>query len=535
MKNLPLEVLKNIFALCHQEDRVECMTVCHEWARIVETFCLFHTVILRSEHILEQLIGKFEETPEFGTQVEYLVIEINYGDSYQLEELLPLLPNLRYLYVCPWNTILSDSQSQVQQWTHRIRQLEIHNNAIWINELLSANNFHRLKRLYLDDPFFYDPKAFNVLSNIQSLSELKLHNARDLTLEFMESIHTTLPLLKSLTIVDIMFMQCPTIQNIQPVTMLQKLHLVTQLTPSKDTRLAWLRYMAKKYPNLSSLNMPFLDDKLLEGKDDDGNVINQTQIYQALFNNCGPRLKHLGLTNSTIPFNLFEILDKSGCTLKHLKLNTYTNNTAVGRMPFTVQSYNIESLEIQYKATKRMKWITVMPSLKHLVLSCNNLTIEFEHVLKLCSGTIETLEINNMVIDIKNTPSTPPCKLKSLKLSKCKIPNDFDAFISKYLPNISTLKMIFCPYPKETLSVPNLQLFHFEYLDYKFRHRNKVLVNTLENKESRLYISGYRYRDSVKDRYHNNTPSLYPPSKCTAPGDTPDLTVECATVKNVIV
>ncbi|KAI8882263.1 hypothetical protein K501DRAFT_101995 [Backusella circina FSU 941] len=351
----------------------------------------------------------------------------------------------------------------------------------------------------------------------------------------MESIHTNLPLLKSLILVDMMFMQCPTINNIEPAVLLTKLHIATQLKAAHNTRSAWLRYIGKKYPNLSNLNIPFLDDKILEGKDDEGNVINQNDIYQAMFNGFGPQLKKLELSNSSVPYNLFEILDKSGCALKELRLNTFINNSAVGRMPFTVQSYNIQKLVIQFKSARKTKWLQIMPSLKHLVLICGGLTIEFETIMKLCTSRLESLEISNMDISTMMPSAVKNRTLRSLKLTKCKIPDDFDTFISNTLPELSTLKLIFCPFQKEIFSIPNLRLFHLEYLDHKFRQRNKVLVNTWEDKESKLYISGHRYRDNVKDRYDNSTPSLYPASKCTAPGATPYLTVECASVKNVTV
>jgi hypothetical protein len=55
MKSIPAEILIYMFCFLHQNDKLQCMQVCHEWNSVIKSTVLFETLIVSFKEGLESL------------------------------------------------------------------------------------------------------------------------------------------------------------------------------------------------------------------------------------------------------------------------------------------------------------------------------------------------------------------------------------------------------------------------------------------------------------------------------------------------
>jgi hypothetical protein len=98
MKSIPAEILIYIFRL-HQNDKLHCMQVCHEWGSIIKSTVLFETLSISSKEGLDSVISTVKQEPSLGTQVKRLLFQAKTGIDFDITILPKLFPNVQDCYI----------------------------------------------------------------------------------------------------------------------------------------------------------------------------------------------------------------------------------------------------------------------------------------------------------------------------------------------------------------------------------------------------------------------------------------------------
>ncbi|KAI8886644.1 hypothetical protein K501DRAFT_283694 [Backusella circina FSU 941] len=490
---------------------------------------------------MEYLIKKFQQEPHLGDQVEYLIIEHfkgGYDDMNKLPSLLSLTPNLRYFYHQAWYGSYVKIQSLIQPWCKRIEHLAIHGSRSITINLIFYNKFEQIRSLYIPRKNVFDPACFSKVTNLHTLTELTLDQCGvNLTFFHLEYLFEKLPSLESLTIIQLGIMYDALPLDIVPVTSLKKLHLASIQSTDVKTRVRWLQYIGKKFPNVSDLQNKYINDELSEEVDELGNTTDILEGYTSLFHGLASKLTTLDIQSESLPHTFFELLDNAGCLLHYLKLSTRTDSPLFQNIGNSKQAESIQTLEISFNSLSDLKWLITMTRLRTLVVNMLKRTrpIQLNAFLNLCPPTLVALEMFQMNLSVGMRGYPHP--LQSLTLTKCRFYNPIDVFISTYLQQLHTIKIYYCLYTFDDaskLNIPNHALTCFEMVDSENRPHFSVLVVT--SKEKRLYKSGYKSRKIPLKVQNNELTSLCPPTRCSVPGPRVhhDFMLRCASVGKVI-
>lgn len=544
MNNLPVEIAKKIFTSLHQQDKVQCMSVCQRWADIIENCCLFQTIHIASKTSMETLVKIFREKPQQGAQVEYLIINLYIHESLNLNDLTLFLPNLRLFYVNAPHTVFSKTPASIQPWSQRIEHVFLYDNPSLANTIFNSNSCCQLKRLTIDGESLTTPGFFQNISNLVHLTEL-LVNDFELTLDSLESLHTNLPYLKSLTFDQSQLKYDPLLFNISPVTSISKFHFINEAesTSTVETQAIWFRYIARKYPNLSDLKF-FNTCQEEEDSDEDDEMLNipdaSTQFGE-FFRNIGVGLKELHLKSNILPLNLFELLDDANCQVQHLSLSSTLVDSIIKNVTRSNQNRSIQVLELDCVSSEDMQWARGMLALKTLSMQYEDGfgVAGLNNILEMCPNTLESLELKDVKLAIDPSSLTRPFPIKHLTFNHVGLPEQFDAFFSVYLPLLRGLKIIYCTIPNPNISLPNHHLSHFEVLDSTFGRKTMLLVATSKDNRRALYRTRCHNGRSIS--IQEEVSGIIPfeaHSRCTIYNpatDDPTLLLECASVNSVVV
>ncbi|KAI8877009.1 hypothetical protein K501DRAFT_278851 [Backusella circina FSU 941] len=529
------EILEEIFLHLHQNDKVECRFVCHQWKEIIDRYALYHTLYINSGEDQDKLVEIIQKQPSIANKVERLIVCISDRESCKnLNTVLLLLPNIKAFYYSGLTSTLSTLENKVDYpWKSSIREIvDLSSDGPSFN-ILSSSTYSKLTTLRV----VFRTEYVLLFKNVSALTTLDLMRF-DGAFSELETLHNSLPHLKLFkirggTISDSGF----NAKSIKPANSVVKcLFDFYIIRPDTiEAKINLLNYICKKYPNLSALT--YTNRQPTTG--DNAQKLNNLG-WRPLFNTLGVKLKRLVIIQGGYNNVLLELLDQCNCQINHVKL---------GYLPFSMLTNIGQSLQTNYIQTFEYSlirgdilgdfdWLNKFERLKKLKLSYCNKGIGFNlnDVLDNSPSTLETLSLNWIVCDI-NLRRINLCTIKTLSLNSVTLPEKMDTFISQCFPKLSKLKLKHCGGLESTWHLKNVNLFEFHFAGY-FENGNPM-VSIVCNKEQRWFT--YNEKVSRRLEYMNckviyGLPLLLPfkssiENKISA---FPDFTLICNSVKSVI-
>jgi hypothetical protein len=188
-----------------------------------------------------------------------------------------------------------------------------------------------------------------------------------------------------------------------------------------------------------------------------------------------------------------------------------------------------------------MQWARGMLALKTLSMQYEDRFrgAGLNNILEMCPNTLESLELKDVKLAIDPSSLTRPFSIKHLTFNHVRLPEQFDAFFSVYLPLLRGLKINYCTIPNPNISLPNHHLSHFEVLDSTFGRKTMLLVAT--SKDNRRVLYRTRCHNGRSISIQEEVSGIIPfeaHSRCTIYNpetDDPTLLLECASVNSVVV
>jgi hypothetical protein len=193
MKKLPHEILVLIFENLHLSFKLECMLVCHEWANVLRSTCLYHSIVISETGIFNRFVQFLEKQAHIREQVKELVLlgVLNIGmHEIQFDR---LFFNLRSLHFGPgiYITQLGYAKNRsvlLNQWSDQIQTVKLYNCSILIYTLFASSVFPSLTTLSTNGWYF----RIGFIKHLAAASSLENITVIDLEVStsLLENMHS---------------------------------------------------------------------------------------------------------------------------------------------------------------------------------------------------------------------------------------------------------------------------------------------------------------------------------------------------------
>ncbi|KAI8881474.1 hypothetical protein K501DRAFT_274632 [Backusella circina FSU 941] len=354
-----------------------------------------------------------------------------------------------------------------------------------------------------------------LLTNMPALKNLSIYNGT-LNYNDLDIIHVDVPQLESFILFHTGFDTVELNEPIEnPATSLAHFSLKGSFTTENSTKLNILTYIAKKYPNMSRLELgmrfdftdPAPGDKMMD------------HAWCRVFQILGPRLRTLDLYfGSKGGGKLFRVLDECHCQIQHF-VTPCTPPEIVKGLIYSHQVHYIQTLVLDNIDFNTYKWLEQLVVFRELTLSPEETQVtKFNDILTHLSSTIRspTLKHFYLAIDRIYTTISP---IESL------------SFTNVRFPNLSTLELDNRSSDRKIWHLPTIKLFTLRLAAYYKVGTNRAIVNTSDNNESHIYC----LRDNTPTR-DTRDQSYHLPYKCYLTEDIDiraDFTLHCYSLRNV--
>jgi hypothetical protein len=314
MTTLPVEILEEIFLHLHPQDKVACMLACRHWKEIMEQYALYHTLLLYSQSNINILVEKIQAQPSIASKVENIIIGFIGADT-NINRLFLLLSNIKSLcYLDTLNEPVNVSNTMKYAWKKHIQYISEFSFDGSIYNIISSA-CPNLTTLRMD----FQNELIGLFKNAPFLTTLVLNNF-DGSFDMLETLHNDLPMLRSFKINYGRLSSSGFNENIKAATLVTECSFMFDFfnPETSETEFLLLRYIRKKYPNLSKLTYMSAPKKI--------NVDIKTRNnlgWTRLFNSIAPTLNKLSISTSVCSDEFFDIVDKSACQISHLDFNRH--------------------------------------------------------------------------------------------------------------------------------------------------------------------------------------------------------------------
>jgi hypothetical protein len=526
MKNLPTELLHNIFILLPIIQKQECMLVCRRWASLIRSRSLFHTITIRDDDetnrwLLKKFIKLIHEKPEIGNQVEEITFE-NQMDDYTKMVLLSQLPNVNKI-VSTWSGRLEDADAFTPDFSDvfdrkcRIRYLDENEHRGLIGFLIKNRLSSQL--VTLKAPMDLVEGVSSLLQHMSALKHLTIKNS-SVTITGLEELHNTLSSLEMLELWNINLSLKVIPESIIPAMELTRLSVYGEMlnTPAYEY-FHWSNYVSKKYINLKHYYF---------WMDDDLDVVfgsrNTAQLdYTDLLQSIGSQIESWAVDYVSIPnTDKPEALDSFNCQIKNMTINLDEELTILDDLAKTGQRQYIENL-LLYRIDPEQDFHALgrMENLKSLSLYftsyhptaivagdqgrvqefMRNQVVNLSIVFKQLPESVESVSVKLTDVNF-NEYGGDEFNIKKLALSGVRPQGRIDRFISNNLPYLHSLTLKDCLEESQVLYLRN---HHFSYLHLDQEHIKALLI-TLDVNSPRIYCTVQEYRNNYSDLDGLNLP-----------------------------
>lgn len=485
MKPLPIEVLREIFLCLHQNDKLECMLVCHYWKEIIEHSILYHTFCIFSPASQKWLTKKIQEKPDIANKIKQLVVCSEYV-KVNLSTLLPFLPSIKALFCssADFNNLIIDKAVKYP-WSKCIKRID--DLAIYsvTYHLLLSNTCPNLTTLNITD---YSQNIIPLLKNAPALTRLSL-GCGMISLKNLEIIHQNTPHLRSLVVQNLSVENSEIGDKIEPATLVTECVFTNINAGLFKMRIDLLLYIIEKYPSLSK----FVFDVTDRGAVDEDMVKLNENGWLALFQSIGYQLKTFGICDGYYVDDLFKELDKFDCRIEKLKLWTVPS-AHLAELAQSQQILHIQTLVLNDMRYNSFEWLKKLEALTKLKLgyfrnqSSKNRVIDLADILENAPQTLKSLSLNNLVLDV-DPGYIDASNIEVLSFYMVMLPANIGNYISSHFPNLSTLKLKNCQRPR-VFDLSTLNLFSLRFIEH-FQRNSNICVITHNSQETLQYSVKY--------------------------------------------
>jgi hypothetical protein len=530
--NLPFEILHEIFIKLHQSDKLECMLVCRHWNIAMEQGTLYDTVYLYSKNGFDALVTTLSNSPSMASKVNRLLILLGFGIELNIKPLLLLLPNVQTLYSMDYEIEdISFDQDTVFPFFDHIQDSD---NTI-VHNILQAHSCLNLTTLRVCD-FQHD--FVPLLKNTPNLISLRL-GAHITGFNSPDTIHKSVPRLQSLQLLNI-YMENINLKHVDltPAQTLVECVFGNVITNNSSTLLNLLKYIAMKYIKLSKFEFWLYSTMRLS---DDANANLNENGWAPLFQTLGRQLKKISLGGLSSEQQT-TLLDDSDCRIKHLTIDCGLF-TMLSRLAESNQILYVHTLALKAINTGSLVWLNQFRVLSKLkigsgtdIFQSDIQAVNFPDIITHAPSTLKTLFISQPIQPIDPYYKGVSHSIKKVSFCDIKFPYCIDTFLSKCIPNLSSLKVKHCRRVERIFNLAKLSLFSFRFIE---NYHNNVLDNkiiivlTTGDNERRLYKIGNQIDPSSIDKHLRPFYMTYKSWPAQDVDNDPGFTLICHSLKNI--
>lgn len=284
LSSLPLELFDLVNQSLSTQDKYNCLFVCQAWYPSFR-LALYQHCILTSIHSCRSLYSSLQNGQASGLGGQVRVLDTSQCELaiLDLKSLFRLCPNVRDSRF-RWHSSYSDGEydnqtfeCQQRMWNHQAAApVWPATNTDFTDQCRQRHQCHQrsfssshlslcgsLTQLTLHDADLTG--LFSLVTHLPLLEQLSLISVKlDMNLDDMERIHATCPRLSSLSLDIHTLLSTATVNvpsrvpsslcNMSTLSHMRRLKLIYK-SLEKPGRSPWIRYLAHKYPRLTSLEM----------------------------------------------------------------------------------------------------------------------------------------------------------------------------------------------------------------------------------------------------------------------------------------
>ncbi|KAI8086157.1 uncharacterized protein BX664DRAFT_335063 [Halteromyces radiatus] len=251
---LPLELFELVHCQLSTLDKYRCLYVCQAWYSLFR-LALYQNCVLSNQASYRTLYTTLQQRQDLGFQVKQVDLNKCEVSLQELQILFQLCPNIRYASL-RWPSSSFLGRESECMWDQ-------HRSPVWpaidtnFTDIPSTSwRLCSLTQLTLHDTDM--DGLFGLVTRFPLLEQFCLVSSRlDMTLDDLESIHIACPRLTSLALdIHTLLSTDSKSSSSSLVTMdqLRSLKLIYKQLQDPG-RTPWIRYLAQKYPHLTSLEM----------------------------------------------------------------------------------------------------------------------------------------------------------------------------------------------------------------------------------------------------------------------------------------
>jgi hypothetical protein len=534
MKGLYEEDLNRAFLRLHQKDKVELMTVCKRWAKIIQKNCLMETVRISSMLQLERVYKKLIAKHGRDAQVKRLLFDFHLPKSFNVGRYIDQFPNVRvvFMHLSSVNHFPTTIRPSRNSWIERI---DDGMGSALSTFFLKSYKCTRLKELYVNEYSI----GLNTPDNFMNLllryvPYLKtIHvSLTTIPLNMFEALHQALPSLESLNLTSTKLIDADVPETVEPAKALKVLD-VSFSSDKLSTQIKYLQYARKKYPNLTTLEYSSHD---LEKTSAQGAKRFYKEGLIPLLKQLLPQLQCHNVKMEDIPQVVIDMLDQIKLRQKFFQLEftkKLTINLVMKLMSKIEDDYQpqgsnigfqnvmenreyarlynadrlkyIKNLTLSYDDPFDLKVLKGFTSLEGLELQLNSFAydsnlpvLDFNQLVENMPDTVEYLEVRSMPIQFEVRPNQKCRNMKRLDLIGVYCDRGIDDLIAEYFPNLSRLAFDGVRLCQAKFDLSNLNLSHL-LVKRPYYLRNDGWI---EKRELNVVISRYtsRRHDSRREK-----------------------------------
>jgi hypothetical protein len=499
MKKLPREILVLIFENLHLSFKLECMLVCHEWANVLRSTCLYDTIVISKTSIFVRFVQYLEEQAHIREQVKELVLlgSLNIGmHEIQFDR---LFFNLRSLHFGPgiYITDLGNPQNRSMSLKHcsnQIQTVKLYNNSLFMYALFTSSVFPSLTTLSTNGWYFGIGfiKHLAAAPNLENITVIDL----EVSTSLLENLHATVPALQSLELIEARLRPGNNTDQINSANSMKAVH-INFINGYFHIMMYWLQYISIKYTNISMLS--FVCSGILSERVADRLTAAESSILPVLEKLC-----HLKRFKTCFPASiatLFSDIEISNSKIEELSLFANYGNT---RRPIMIASEYYRLITELILKIDSSEWLYILQHMKFIkkleVYSHeSHNTLDLSELIKQCPAPMESLMVKGFSVVCQNQ-SYQNHQLIKLGINHSDVSHEVYSYISNFFPNLQHLELESSLSKNEIIMLNKLMLYSLR-LTRKL-HQLPYLVTTLDDNKTHLYLVPHVAKSFVK---YNNT------------------------------
>jgi hypothetical protein len=474
-----------------------------------------------------------------GLQTNRLILDLSGFPAVQLQHFVEVFPSVRTFYIRDLVDTQDFKDPRFQPWRDSLEVIIEERNCAFAQRFLESGTCSSLKSVSFRRLSWPLGNFACTLENTPNLQSLELSNTT-LTLQELDTLHSKVPLLKRLVLLDITIRDDDYPTNIVPASKITSFSLGIVRSPENHEI---LRYMGEKYINLVECSLHDKYSVRFIRWDYDNDMLNR-DTFSYFFEKTVANLRSLDITLVVVPTNFSELLDNANSQIQKLTIGEMASFQAVTNLSTSKQTACIQSLTITNIEFNDYSFLKGFIHVKELRLAAKKKT--YRHIAQqetdlnalLCIDSLELFELQ----DFNLSCALPSCvySLKHLALKRVTLPKRtrLDRFLSTSCPHLHYLKLFNCglrDIKSDQFDLPRHRLSYLGIRDHFHPHEDYILLVTDNEQNYSIYEPQV---DNVNRHFHLHDRAVQrynEPIPYSSMGCEPFITFQCRSVDIVMV